>query len=392
MKTMSVNEAAKLVKFKPGPAISLYLTTEVSGKDSTSKLRENLQRLYKTAESLILRTYDARLREKLLPPLKKALSLIGIKREKGGIAIYHTEDFTGIVRLPTVISDLAVAADSFHMKPVLRCLQSRRNYYLLALRKRNADLFLVTVDGTRLVERAPIRGAFDRTSQTERTHRGVILTKRTNKLGDLSESMEFINRHLENYWQNERAPMIIAGPTQLQDAFRQACTYSNLIETGIDGNVEELDGESLTNLSLGLMQSHFSKLDDQFVVAFRKAEAACFTTTDIHEIARAAARGQIQSLLVAEDRQIWGHLDRETGAIEVLSQRTRATTDDLLDDLAELTLNKGGGVTILSTFRMPGNHPIAAVLRWNDFPMSASVEIGSRVRKLHTKYPFELRA
>jgi len=392
MKTMSVNEAAKLVKFKPGPAISLYLTTEVSGKDSTSRLRENLQRLYRTAESLILRTYDAKLRDKLLPPLKKALSLIGVKREKGGIAIYHTEDFTGMVRLPTVISDLAVAADSFHMKPVLRCLQNRRNYYLLALRKRTADLFLVTVDGTRLVERVPIRGNFDRANQTERTPRGIIATKRFSKTNDLSESMELVNRHLESYWLNERAPMIIAGTSQLQDAFRQACTYASLIETGIDGNIDDLDSESLTNLSLGLMQNYFSKIDDQTVVAFRKAEAAGFTTIDIHEIARAAARGQIQSVLVAEDRQIWGHLDRETGAIEVLSQRTRATTDDLLDDLAELTLNKGGGVTVLSTFRMPGNHPIAAVLRWNDFPMSASVDIGSKVRKLHTKYPFELRA
>jgi hypothetical protein len=391
MKTLSVNEAAKLVKVKSGPAISLYLTTDISDRDSTPKLKGNLQRLYKTAEALIIRTYDAKLRERLLPPLKKALSMIGVRREKGGIAIYHTEEFTGMVRLPTITSDLAVAADSFHVKPVLRCLQNRRNYYLLALRKKNADLYLVTVDGTKLVESVPIRSTSEKPVHPEKVHRGIFSSKRANRPSDLAESMEFVNRQLESHWRGERAPMIIAGPRHHQEAFRESCIYMNLLETGIDGYVEELDAEALSNLSLSLMEGYFSRLDDQFVIAFRKAEASGLTTTDIHQIARAAARGQIQNLLIAEDRQIWGHLDRDTGSIEVVSQRTQATTDDLLDDLAELTINKGGGVTILSTFRMPGNQPIAAVLRWNDFPVTASVSTHIGLKKLH-KFPGELRA
>ena len=129
MKTMTVNEATKLVKAKPAPSISLYLATDVAAKDSTTKLRLNLNRLYKTAEGLIVGTYDFKTRERLLQPLKKALSMVGLRRAKGGIGIYHNEHFTGIVRLPTITSDLAVAADSFHIKPVLRCVQSRRNYY-----------------------------------------------------------------------------------------------------------------------------------------------------------------------------------------------------------------------------------------------------------------------
>jgi len=123
MKDLTISDAMKLVRSETAPAISIYLGTNVNDRDSHSKIRTNLQRLYKTAESLVVRTYDARARERLLQPLKKALANLKLSRSKGGVAIYHSETFTGIVRLPTAVADLAVAADSFHLKPVLRCAQ-----------------------------------------------------------------------------------------------------------------------------------------------------------------------------------------------------------------------------------------------------------------------------
>ena len=329
MKTMTVNEATKLVKAKPAPSISLYLATDVADKDSTTKLRLNLNRLYKTAEALIVGTYDFKTRERLLQPLKKALSMVGLRRAKGGIGIYHNEHFTGIVRLPTITSDLAVAADSFHIKPVLRCVQSRRNYYLLALRKKHADLFLVTADGTKQVERITLALPQDRQLPAERNNKhwlvdGVSIRRQK----DLKESMEQLNRQLESNWHGERFPLVLAGPHHQQQAFRDACSYMNLLERGISGYVDDLDTDALANLSLNTMEVYFEELDHRSVVAFRRAEASGLATTNLEEIAKAAARGQIQSLLVAEDRQVWGHLDKKPVALKFwISQvRRRLTT------------------------------------------------------------------
>lgn len=383
MKTMTVNEAAKLVKVKSAPSISLYLATDVADKDSATKLRLNLHRLYKTAEALIVRTYDFKTRERLLQPLKTALSMVGLRRGKGGIGIYHSEEFTGIVRLPTAISDLAVAADSFHIKPVLRCIQSRRNYYLLALRKKHADLFLVTADGTKQVERITLSQPQDRQLPADRSSRYWLVDGiKIRRQKDLRENMEQLNRQLESNWHGERFPLVLAGAHHLQQLFREECSYMNLLERGIAGNVDELDADALTSLSLKTMEYYFEELDNRSVVAFRRAEASGLATTNLEEIAKAAARGQIQSLLVAEDRQVWGHLDRETGSIKVLDQPGHITADDLLDDLAELSLNKGGAVTVLPTIRMPRNLLIAAVLRWNETPVAMSTTYGTKRRFL----------
>ncbi len=371
MKTMTVNEAVKLVKAKSAPAISLYLATDVSGKDGDAKLRLNLQRLYKSAEALVVRTYDRKTRDRLLHPLKKALSILGLKRAKGGIGIYHSEQFSGIVRLPTIISDLAVAADSFHIKPVLRCVQSRRSYYLLALRKKHADLYLVTVDGTKHVERIALKLPQDRPVLADRGSKHWLADgTKIRRQKDLNDNMEQLNRQIECAIHGERIPLLLAGPHHQQETFRDFCSYGNLLERGISGHVDGHDVEALTNLSMTTMGDYFDELDYRSVIAFRKAEASGLATTDLQEIARAAARGQIQSLLVAEDRQVWGHLDRNSGQIQVLDQLGHTPADDLLDDLAELTLVKGGGVTVLPSVKMPRNHLIAAVLRWSDAPVA----------------------
>jgi hypothetical protein len=370
MKTLTLNEATKLIKTEPSLSISLYLATDVSERDGVAKLRLNLQRLFKKAEASLARTCDAKTRERLLHPLRKALSMIGLKRGKGGIAIYHNEEFTGLVKLPTITSDIAVAADSFHIKPLLRCAQSRRSFFVLALRRRHADLYLVTADGTKHAERIELPNAFKKPLAMDRGEKFWLGKEiKVRRKRDFVEGMKQLNRYLEGWWTGSRTPLLLAGASSHQDAFRQNCNYQHLIERGLVGAVDDLDSDSLTNISVVAMKSYFEEQDYLAVATFRKAEAAGLTTTDLEEVAKAAARGQIQSLLVAEDRHVWGHLDRDTGRVQVVHDQ-QGTADDLLDDLAELTLNNGGSVTVLPSVVLPNGQLIAAVLRWKDTPVS----------------------
>lgn len=367
MKEITVSEALQLVRSKAAPAISLYLGTNVAERDSAVRIKSSLQRLYRTAEALIGRTYDVKTRERLLQPLKKALGALRLNRSKGGVAIYHSENFTGIVHLPTPVSDLAVAADSFHLKPVLRCAQLRRNYYILAFRKKYADLLMATADGTRLVERIEL---FSRSVSNEAGIEGsarlVRDGLRIRRQKDLKASMTILNRQLETYWHGERMPLVLAGSHHNVEAFKVGCSYANVLERSVVGYVEDLDFKALTSVSEGVMQQHFAAVDAMAIVAFRKAEASGLASTDLTLIGEAVARGQVQSLLIAEDRHVWGHLNRSTGAVEVLGQRENAKADDLLDDLGELALLKGGHVTVLPSIEMPDGATIAAVLRWNE--------------------------
>ncbi|NBO66738.1 MAG: prepilin peptidase, partial [Acidobacteria bacterium] len=87
--------------------------------------------------------------------------------------------------------------------------------------------------------------------------------------------------------------------------------------------------ESLIEMANQFMEQYFAKLDELSVVTFRKAKASGLATSDLREICDAASKGQIQSLLIAEDRHLWGHLDRESGRVRLLAQKLEASSDDV---------------------------------------------------------------
>ena len=67
--------------------------------------------------------------------------------------------------------------------------------------------------------------------------------------------------------------------------------------------------------------------------------------------------------MIYAELQIGGKLDGESGAI-VFGDLAHPEIDDLLDDLGELVLNKGGQVVIVPAARMPARTGIAAIYRF----------------------------
>jgi hypothetical protein len=69
-------------------------------------------------------------------------------------------------------------------------------------------------------------------------------------------------------------------------------------------------------------------------------------------------------VLAAEGETVWGVLDRATGSIEKRERQLDAEDDDLLDDLCEETLKRGGEAFVVPRASMPTASPIAAVFRF----------------------------
>jgi hypothetical protein len=66
---------------------------------------------------------------------------------------------------------------------------------------------------------------------------------------------------------------------------------------------------------------------------------------------------------VEAERRIPGRLDQGTGGL-TLSRLADPQVDDLLDDLAELVLNRGGQVVVVPAIDMPTTTGVAAIFRF----------------------------
>lgn len=390
MKQISVTEAMKLVRSNGKAAISIYLGTDLPAPGGITTIGHNLQKLYRTVEDFISRTYDGRAKDQLLTPLKRSLASLHLSRQSGGVAIYHSEDFTGLVQIPTPTRDLAVAAASYHLKPVMRCLQLRRKFYFLAMRKKYAEFFLVTPDGPRLLESVVMFAGHRKSGDDFASER--VLQRSEPKRNDQQEidlSITRLSHRIESHLSGETIPLLIAGSDQLQKGFRDLCNYQHLLAGTFKSKLDTLDQNSLIGLASHFMEQHFSQGDELAVINFRKAKSFGHASTHLKTISLAAVNGQIKSLLVAEDRHLWGYLDRFSGRLQLIKQKTEARSDDILDDLAELTLLKGGAVTVLPSLQMPDGAPIAAILSCdNSSEAIPTHQIQRPYSRLRGKQPF----
>jgi hypothetical protein len=77
----------------------------------------------------------------------------------------------------------------------------------------------------------------------------------------------------------------------------------------------------------------------------------------------AAYYGQVSSLFVAIDQELWGNFDPSNNTIH-LHKEVRFKDDDLLDEAATQTLLHGGTVYAVEQAKIPGESLLAAVFRY----------------------------
>ena len=137
-KTPTPEDLRNLLQPRSEPCISIFLPLPRHGADlATAPLR--YRALLREAEGLLADRYDARRVRELLAPLAglaEADDVLG--RGPGGLAAFRADGLFETYRLWPEPPERAVVADTFHVKPVLRCLQDRDRWFVLALGSRQA--------------------------------------------------------------------------------------------------------------------------------------------------------------------------------------------------------------------------------------------------------------
>lgn len=364
------------------PCLSLYQPTHRAHPDKQQD-PIRFRNLVKELELSLGRKYAGRQSAPILRPFRDLAENGDFwNHALDGIAIFATSGLFKVYRVQRPVRELAVVADSFHTKPLMRILQSADGYHVLGLNRAEAGLF----EGNRYaldeVELAP---GFPRTAaevagmregEPERKNRvyGPAGPGRTTRHGtdvrqDLidSETERFFRAVdeavLEQHSRPSGMPLLLAALPEHHHLFRAVSRNPFLMSAAIDVHPSALSIDELRErawqLMLPLYLDRLSGLIDQFGAS----RAADRSGTDLAEIARAAAGGRIATLLIEVDRVVSGRFDSETGAIE-FAPLDDPGVDDLLDDLGEHALKTGGEVVIVPPERMPADTGIAAIYRF----------------------------
>jgi Bacterial archaeo-eukaryotic release factor family 7 len=372
-----------LLKSKNRDCLSLFIPTAKSGPD----VRQNSTRfrnLLARAEAFLSeRGASSSFPEGLLDSLRKLVpDTFFWANQNTGLAVFRSPEVSLTYRLPMECHELVTLTDHFHVKPLIPVIEKDRKFYVLALSQKETRLLRCSFqESTRLVPK-DMPGSLAEALKYDDPQRQLQFHTRTQASGggrraamfhgqgvgideskdNLLRYFQKVNKSLEALLREEKAPLIVACVDYLFPIYKEANTYSYLVEQFIEGNPEPLSSEELQMRAWPIAESLFRREEEKALSAFEEKAGLGLTSTNEKEVVPAAHYGRVDSLFVAVDQELWGIFDSTKN--EVLLQNSQKQDNyDLLNFAAMNTILHGGRVFALPKTRMPDGL-IAALYRF----------------------------
>ncbi len=299
-----------------------------------------------------------------------------------GLAILSSPDSFQIFELQRTVPQLLVVADNFHIKPLLRILQSADRYQLLCLTRQEAKLYEGNRDRLDPVELTNLPTTITEALGSELTEPHLTVASYGTGAGGGSNAMHHghggkkdeieidterffrvIDRAiLEHYSLPSGLPLVLVALPEHQATFRALSHNSFLKEEGVCQNPESLSSDALCERAWQTVEPLYLNRLAELVERYENARSGKLGSDDVALVAESVMAGRVGILLVEADRQVPGRLDT-SGKIEP-GELSNPEVGDILDDLAEAVLKMKGEVVVVPKERMPSKTGLAATFRY----------------------------
>jgi hypothetical protein len=381
MAALSTADLAALLEDREAPCLSLYQPTHRHfPENQQDPIR--YKNLLKALKESLLRKYPAAKTAALLQPFERLQDDANFwNHALDGVAVLSAPGLFRSYRLPRPVPELAVVADSLHVKPLVRIVQTADAYQVLTLNREEIALYQGNRDALDPVELEPgvprtitealgeeMTEPYSKVSSYGAGPGAPMHHGHGSKKDEIGMDTERFFRAvdkaiLDRHSQPSQLPLLLAALPEYQGVFRQLSRNPLLMDAGLDVNADALDIGALREQAWRIVEPRYHERLQAWAGEFAQAAAKGRGTGDLPHAAQAAVAGRVAVLLVEADRHIGGRLDRDTGRVEHTDLKDPAV-DDLLDDIAVAVLRAGGRVEVVPGARMPTETGLAAIFRY----------------------------
>jgi hypothetical protein len=363
----------------PSPCISLFMPAHRGGaQEDPIRWRKHLA---EAGEHLAKAGWRAAEVKELLAPGRRLLEDAAFwKNQNDGLAAFMAPQFLRLFRLPLVLQDGVVVADRFSVIPLLPFLSGNGRFFVLALSQSAVRLLQGTRDSVSevdlqcvpqnlaeaLLTHEPMEpfSFFGRRAREGAGSRAGIFHGHGVGIDDAKEELlhyfQKIDRALHPLLREEQAPLVLAAVDYLQPIYRQASTYAQLLEQGVEGNPDRLSNWELHERAWPLVKPHFAEAQQRAAAQYRQLAGTGHASGDLEMVVAAAYKGRVETLFVALGRPIWGTFDPTTGRAEPHQEALDGDVD-LLDLAVAHTLTHGRTVYAVEPEQVPSKTDVAAI-------------------------------
>jgi len=373
-----------LLEPRPGPCISLYLSTSGAATAAQQGPIQWRNLLDQATADLRTRGLGEAVLTDLLTPLETLRDDPSFWNAGGeGIAFFRAPGFTHSFHLAAAFADRCVIGDHFFLKPLLPLVTPGETFYVLALSQNEARLL---ASNGRTVERIGeadlprgLTGALgeQKTAQTLQFHSAsahlgtghpAIYHGHGAGKDDAKEELRRYVRQIDTgvrkLLAGSTAPLVLAGADPLPSLYREVSGYPHLVREVIAGSPDFLRHEELRDRAWQILEPDLQGARRLAAERFGELLGTGRASSDPAEILPAARHGRVESLFLACDADLWGRLDEATETELQVHAAPEKGDEELGDAAALFSLRNGGAVFGVSRGDVPGGGPLAAVFRY----------------------------
>jgi hypothetical protein len=394
MDILDRKELEQLGTRKDGWHVSIYMPTHRAGGEVQQDPIRLKNLLAKAEENL--REWDLRPPE-IASVLEPGFALLDDhifwRRQSDGLAILAARDAFHTYRLPSSFEEEVIIGPSFYIKPLLPIVSHGGLFYVLALSQGQIRL----VQGTRYtVGEVDLEDVPDSLAEALRLDdpearlqfhtttgpghgKGGAPTAGTgagrqaafhgtgapadDEKDGILRYFQLVDKGMEELLAGQQIPLVLAGVDYLLPLYREASSYDHILEEGIVGNPEQLSTKELHQRAWALVQPRFLEEQEEAARLYQQLAGGDRAVAELNQAVPAAHYGRVATLFVPVDLQRWGTFDANTNQIDV-HEELQPGDIDLMDLAAVQTLINGGTVYAVESDRIPGEGPLAAILRY----------------------------
>ena len=375
----------ELAAIHGGPCVSIYMPT-AHGKNGCD---ENILR-FKNLKKRVIQSLEKGYDNVIVANFVRRLDAIERdtifwNHQFGGGAIFLSLDFQRILKLHRGVQELAIVADRFHTKPLVRIYQTLDQFAVVSVSMNHARMFRGDQDTLEPDAVGELGFSFsDFFGIPDRDRHFVAMSVAGNasagaksravvhnyddldakKKIDLAKYFAGIDEIICRFLHDApNTPVVLAALPEYQSAYRAHTRIPRLLENGILANPDAMSLDEIRKQAWSLVSPYYEKLAEQVSTEFRNAQLAGKGSDQLQEIARALSRGRVGKLLIEQDREIPGRLMLDTGIV-LFADINNPHVNDLLDDFADIVNHSSGKVVVLPASKMPTEKGVAAIYRY----------------------------
>jgi hypothetical protein len=373
-------ESIRALMDKPGPCITIVLGGNEAG-DTATELKVGLNGIRKSIEA---HEKSARTRgDSILNAIENAMRDVrGETKARGAIAILASPADTRVFRVANTVRPVARIAEHFDLRTLLAIENGQNSFCILALSQNRIRMLRCTESTSEEIEIPGAPKSLADAMQTRppdhvldnRITAGPSVGAGTGVMFGTSSDRDDKDEYLLHFFVDlDRAvsrmlngasePLIAAGVEHEIALYRRVNTYAHLIEPGIYGAPDGLEGGEMHRRALELLAERESRRGTEVPPDFDKRVGTGHASTHVQEIVAAAFEGRISHLFFQRNASYMGSFDP-------VRQRVKHTVDppdspvDLIDAAAEQIVLHAGVVKILPASAMPNGVPVCALMRY----------------------------